>query len=134
MRLHKIFFCLMLLGLSGCAVLGNLDELFRLGEYARGITQSGATGLLARARHRQAFEIAEQALTRIVGNVSLPVELMAEELRALMGEWDSEWSLRNMVQVLRRVTLNATIKPMSAEPNDLLKLIETLKNCVNLAA
>ena len=58
----------------------------------------------------------------------------AEELREVMGEWDSEWSLRHMVQVLRRATLNATIKPMSGEPNDLLKLIETLKNCVNLAA
>ena len=58
----------------------------------------------------------------------------AEELRAVMGEWDSEWSLRHMVQVLRRATLNATIQPMSAEPIELLKLIETLKNCVNLAA
>ena len=58
----------------------------------------------------------------------------AEELRDVMGEWDSEWSLRHMVQVLRRATLNATIKPLSGEPNELLKLIETLKNCVNLAA
>ena len=58
----------------------------------------------------------------------------AAELRALMGEWDSEWSLRHMVAVLRRATLNATIKPMSGEPSELLKLIETLKNCVNLAA
>ena len=60
--------------------LGTLID--RLGEYARGITQSSATGLLARARHRQAFEIAEQALTRIVSNASLPAELIAEELRA----------------------------------------------------
>jgi hypothetical protein len=58
----------------------------------------------------------------------------AEELRGRMGEWDSEWSLRHMVQVLRRATLNATITPMSGEPTELLKLIETLKNCVNLAA
>lgn len=58
----------------------------------------------------------------------------AEELRARMGAWDSEWSLRHMVQVLRRATLNATIQPMSSEPNELLQLIETLKNCVNLAA
>jgi hypothetical protein len=58
----------------------------------------------------------------------------AAELRAVMGEWDSEWSLQHMVQVLRRATLNETIKPMSDEPNDLLKLIETLKNYVNLAA
>jgi Transposase DDE domain len=58
----------------------------------------------------------------------------AAELRAVMGEWDSEWSLRHMVQVLRRATLNETIKLKSGEPNELLKLIETLKNCVNLAA
>jgi hypothetical protein len=58
----------------------------------------------------------------------------AEELREVMGEWDSEWSLRHMVAVLRRATLNATIEPMSAEPTELLKLIEALKNCVNLAA
>ena len=57
----------------------------------------------------------------------------AEELRAAMGEWDSEWSLRHMVAVLRRATLNATIKPKSDEPTELLKLIEALKNCVNLA-
>jgi hypothetical protein len=58
----------------------------------------------------------------------------AEELREAQGEWDSEWSLRHMVAVLRRATLNETIKPMSEEPNELLKLIEALKNCVNLAA
>lgn len=58
----------------------------------------------------------------------------AEELRAVMGEWDSEWSLRHMVQVLRRATLNETIQPRSDEPSELMKLIETLKNCVNLAA
>jgi hypothetical protein len=58
----------------------------------------------------------------------------ATELRGVMGEWDSEWSLRHMVAVLRRATLNATIKPLSGEPAELLKLIEALKNCVNLAA
>jgi hypothetical protein len=58
----------------------------------------------------------------------------AEELRAVMGEWDSEWSLRHMMAVLRRATLNAAIEPRSGESADLLKLIEALKNCVNLAA
>jgi hypothetical protein len=57
----------------------------------------------------------------------------AEELRQVMGEWDSEWSLRHMIAVLRRATLNALIEPKSAEPSELLKLIEALKNCVNLA-
>jgi hypothetical protein len=58
----------------------------------------------------------------------------AEELREVMGEWDSEWSLRHMVAVLRRATLNATIEPMSGEPTELLQIIEALKNVVNLAA
>jgi hypothetical protein len=58
----------------------------------------------------------------------------AQELREVMGEWDSEWSLRHMLAVLRRATLNAAIEPMSDEPAELLKLIEALKNCVNLAA
>jgi DDE superfamily endonuclease len=58
----------------------------------------------------------------------------AQELREVMGEWDSEWSLRHMLAVLRRATLNAAIEPMSGEPAELRKLIEALKNCVNLAA
>ncbi len=57
----------------------------------------------------------------------------AEELRQVMGPWESEWSLRHMVAVLRRATLNALIKPKSADATELLKLIEALKNCVNLA-
>jgi hypothetical protein len=58
----------------------------------------------------------------------------AQELREALGEWDSEWSLRHMLAVLRRATLNAAIEPMSGEPSELPKLIEALKNCVNLAA
>jgi DDE superfamily endonuclease len=58
----------------------------------------------------------------------------AEELRALMGEWDSEWSLRHMVQVLRRAILNATINPNSAEEPKLREMVQTLKNWANLAA
>jgi hypothetical protein len=58
----------------------------------------------------------------------------AAELRGVMGKWDSEWSLRHMVAVLRRATLNALIEPKSGQTAELLKLIEALKNCVNLAA
>jgi hypothetical protein len=57
----------------------------------------------------------------------------AEELRELMGEWDSEWSLRHMVQVLRRAILNATIDPNSAEEAELRNMVKTLKNWANLA-
>jgi Transposase DDE domain len=58
----------------------------------------------------------------------------AEELRARMGEWDSEWSLRHMLQVLRRAILNATINPDSADVTQLRQMVQTLKNWVNLAA
>jgi hypothetical protein len=58
----------------------------------------------------------------------------ATELRERLGEWDSEWSLRHMVQVLQRATLNATINPDSAEPARLREMVQTLKNWANLAA
>jgi hypothetical protein len=57
----------------------------------------------------------------------------AQQLRDLMGAWDSEWSLRHMLQVLRMATLNDTIKPNCAEHSQLTKIIEALKNCMILA-
>jgi DDE superfamily endonuclease len=58
----------------------------------------------------------------------------AEELREVMGEWDSEWSLRHMLVVLRRSILNATINPNSADQAELTEMVKTLKNWANLAA
>ena len=58
----------------------------------------------------------------------------AKEMRELMGEWDSEWSLRHMIQVLRHAILNATINPNSADEPQLREMVQTLKNWANLAA
>ena len=58
----------------------------------------------------------------------------AVELRERLGEWDSEWSLRHMLRVLRRAILNATINPNSADAAKLTEMVETLKNWANLAA
>ena len=58
----------------------------------------------------------------------------AAEMRARMGEWDSEWSLRHMIQVLRGAILDATINPNSAKEADLREMVQTLKNWANLAA
>jgi hypothetical protein len=58
----------------------------------------------------------------------------ALELRERMGEWDSEWSLRHMIQVLRSVILNTTINPNSANVPQLQEMVKTLKNWANLAA
>jgi hypothetical protein len=58
----------------------------------------------------------------------------ARELREVMGDWDSEWSLRHMLRVLRRAILNATINPNSADQAELTEMVRTLKNWANLAA
>jgi hypothetical protein len=58
----------------------------------------------------------------------------ALELRELMGAWDSEWSLRHMLGVLRRAILNETINPNSANQAELTEMVKTLKNWANLAA
>lgn len=57
----------------------------------------------------------------------------AAELRGLLGEWDSEWSLRHMIQVLRHTIVNTTINPNSAEEAELRNMIQTLKNWAFLA-
>jgi hypothetical protein len=58
----------------------------------------------------------------------------AKEVEALMGPWDSPWSLRHVLQVLRRATLNATIPGNSPDCNELQQSIRVLKNLVNVAA
>lgn len=56
----------------------------------------------------------------------------AAEIRQHMGEWDSEWSLANMLRVLRRATLNAEIKANSGSEVEMRDLLERLKNWVHL--
>jgi hypothetical protein len=56
------------------------------------------------------------------------------EVREFMGAWDSEWSLRHMLQVLRRAILNASINPDCADETQVRQMVQTLKNWVNLAA
>jgi DDE superfamily endonuclease len=58
----------------------------------------------------------------------------AKEVEELMGPWDSKWSLRHMLQVLRRATLNATININSSDLATLQQSLQTLKNCLLLAA
>ena len=58
----------------------------------------------------------------------------AQQLRGRMGPWDSEWSLRHMIQVLQRATLNATINPNSADEAQLRDIVQTLENWALLAA
>jgi hypothetical protein len=58
----------------------------------------------------------------------------AQQMRARMGSWDSEWSLRHMIQVLQRATLDATIQPNSDSESHLREFIQTLQNWALLAA
>jgi hypothetical protein len=67
----------------------------------------------------------------LTGGQDLPE---AEQSRMRMGEWDSEFSLRHMIQVLQRATLDATIQPNSASEPQLREFIQTLQNWALLAA
>jgi hypothetical protein len=58
----------------------------------------------------------------------------AQQLRQTMGPWDSEFSLRHVIQVLQHATLDATIQPNSASQPQLRELIQTLQNWALLAA
>jgi hypothetical protein len=58
----------------------------------------------------------------------------ARQMRQWMGPWDSEFSLRHMIQVLQRATLDATIQPNSASEPQLREFIQTLQNWALLAA
>jgi len=58
----------------------------------------------------------------------------AAAMRARMGAWDSEWSLRHMIQVLQRSILNAAIDPNSANHAQMREMVQTLKNWALLAA
>jgi hypothetical protein len=58
----------------------------------------------------------------------------AVEVRSRLGEWDSEWSLRHMLGVMRSVILNATFNANSADQAQLKEMVETLKSWGNMAA
>ena len=55
-------------------------------------------------------------------------------MRTRMGQWDSEWSLRHMIQVLQRAVLNATFNPNSADQAQLRDMVQVLQNWALLAA
>jgi hypothetical protein len=57
----------------------------------------------------------------------------AEEIRAHMGPWDSEWSLANMVRVLRRAILKAAIDANSGGRAEMREFLGRLMNWVHLA-
>ena len=70
------------------------------------------------------------AVWYLTGGSTLPEAIEEENL---MGPWDSKWSLRHMLQVLRRATLNATINTNSSDPTTLQQSLQILKNCLLLA-
>lgn len=57
----------------------------------------------------------------------------AEELRQHMGEWDTEWSLANMLRVLRRAILKEAIEANSGGQAEMRELLGRLMNWAHLA-
>ena len=45
-----------------------------------------------------------------------------------MGEWDTEWSLRHMCRLIRRVTIRQAINSMSRRKADMHQLNDQLEN------
>ena len=63
----------------------NLDCLLKkMEEFASAAMSGGHAGLIARERHRKAFETGALALARILDDPGAPVELLAEDLRVAM--------------------------------------------------
>ncbi|MGA9727636.1 MAG: tRNA uridine-5-carboxymethylaminomethyl(34) synthesis GTPase MnmE [Methylocella sp.] len=63
----------------------NLDLLLKkMEDFARAAVSGGHAGLIARERHRKAFETAALALARILDDPGAPAELLAEDLRVAM--------------------------------------------------
>ncbi len=58
----------------------------------------------------------------------------AKELEARMDAWDSKYSLRHMIKVLRYATLNATFSPNSTSNTDFQHSTQVLINCLVMAA
>ena len=58
----------------------------------------------------------------------------ARAARRQLGPWDSEWSLRHMVRILRRATIRAAISATSTTKHDLHQLVDHLENYLFLAA
>jgi hypothetical protein len=58
----------------------------------------------------------------------------AQKAREDLGPWESEWSLRHMLRVLRRLTLQQTIEQMSHKKADLRQMIDQLESYLYLAA
>jgi hypothetical protein len=57
----------------------------------------------------------------------------AREARRELGPWETEWSLRHMVRLLRRTTIRQAIIAMSAKQRDLQQLAASLENYLALA-
>jgi tRNA modification GTPase len=63
----------------------NLDCLLKkMGDFAGAAVSDGHAGLIARERHRKAFETGALALARILDDPGAPAELLAEDLRVAM--------------------------------------------------
>jgi hypothetical protein len=57
----------------------------------------------------------------------------ARTARKQLGEWETEWSLRHMLRIMRRETLRTAINHISPNKAEMQKLIASLENYLNLA-
>jgi len=58
----------------------------------------------------------------------------ADAARKDLGPWETEWSLRHMLRVLRSLTIRHTVEQLSQTKADLRQMIDHLENYLFLAA
>jgi len=58
----------------------------------------------------------------------------ARAARKDLGSWETEWSLQHMLRVLRRLTIQQTIKQMSQSKADMQEMLDQLEDYLFLAA
>ncbi len=88
----------------------NLDCLLKkMEEFAAAAMSGGHPGLIARERHRKAFETAALALARVLDDPGAPAELLAEDLRVAMGSLQRLTGVVNVEDILGEIFLRFCI-------------------------
>jgi len=82
----------------------NLDLLLKkMEDFARSAVGDGHASLIARERHRKAFERAALALARILDDPGAPAELLAEDLRMAMVSLQSLTGVVDVEDILGEI-------------------------------
>ena len=111
----------------------SIEVLFRVSKPTLEI-EAPQHGCQARVEKVAAWVWSMQSAIRVWYLTTSRERPEAIERRERLGDWDSAWSLRHRVEVMRSVILNTTFDTHSADRPDLVEMVNTLKSWRNMAA